>query len=215
MPRTPKSHIPTVSAADVQAIVGGYHGAPHDVLGPHVVIVNDKAAIAIRVFRPLDERVIIKQLITGKRTEMSRIDEAGFFEAIFTSSDEPFGYRLIVMDGAGDEIELEDPYRFPFLLTDYDLYLFNEGNFFKCYEKMGAHFRTIEMGPEDIVRGVNFAVWAPNAERISVSGEHDGWDKRAHPMTLRGGTGVWELFIPDLVEGAHYKYRAALERGRL
>ena len=206
MPSKSQSPLPTVSSADLQAIVGGYHGAPHNVLGPHAVAVDGADALAIRVFRPLDERVIIKQLSSGTRTEMRRIDPAGFFEAIFPGSSEAFGYRLIVLDAAGGEFELEDPYRFPFLLTDYDLYLFNEGNFFKCYEKLGAHFRTIEMGPNDVVRGVNFAVWAPNAERISVSGEHDGWDKRANPMTLRGGTGVWELFIPNLVEGAHYKY---------
>ena len=182
MPSKSQSPLPTVSSADLQAIVGGYHGAPHNILGPHAVTVDGADALAIRVFRPLDERVIIKQLAGGTRTEMRRVDPVGFFEAIFPGSSEAFGYRLIVLDAAGGEFELEDPYRFPFLLTDYDLYLFNEGNFFKCYEKLGAHFRTIEMGPNDIVRGVNFAVWAPNAERISVSGEHDGWDKRANPI---------------------------------
>ena len=206
MAPTAKSPLPTVSASDLAAIVGGYHGAPHNVLGPHVADVDGAAAVAIRVFRPLDERVLVRQLPDGPNTEMTRIDSAGFFEALFPERAEPFAYRLIVLDAAGDEYELEDPYRFPFLLTDYDLYLFNEGNFFGCYEKLGAHFRTVEMGPGDSVRGVNFAVWAPNAERVSVNGEHDGWDKRAHPMTLRGGTGVWELFIPNLVEGAHYKY---------
>ncbi len=206
MATKPRPTLSTVPDSDVQAIVGGYHGAPHAVLGPHVVEVDGSAALAVRVFRPLDERVIIKQLLDGSRTEMTLLDPAGFFEAIFPGVTEPFGYRLIVLDAAGNEFELEDPYRFPFLLTDYDLYLFNEGNFFKCYEKLGAHFRTVEMGPDDIVRGVNFAVWAPNAERVSVSGEHDGWDHRAHPMTLRGGTGVWEIFIPNLVEGAHYKF---------
>ena len=191
MAPTAKSPLPTVSASDLAAIVGGYHGAPHNVLGPHVADVDGAAAVAIRVFRPLDERVLVRQLPDGPNTEMTRIDSAGFFEALFPERAEPFAYRLIVLDAAGDEYELEDPYRFPFLLTDYDLYLFNEGNFFGCYEKLGAHFRTVEMGPGDSVRGVNFAVWAPNAERVSVNGEHDGWDKRAHPMTLRGGTGVW------------------------
>ena len=138
---------------------------------------------------------------------MQRVDEGGFFEAIFTGRSAPFAYRIIVVDPAGQEFELEDPYRFPFMITEYDLYLYNEGNFFGCYEKLGAHFRTVaDEGAGEAVTGVNFAVWAPNAQRVSVVGPFNGWDNRAHPMTLRATSGVWELFVPNLVEGTHYKY---------
>ena len=100
------------------------------------------------------------------------------------------------------EYELEDPFRFrEWLLTDFDIYLHGEGNFFDSYTKFGAQFRTIEN-----VRGVNFAVWAPNALRVSVMGEFNLWDDRVHVMQQRGQSGIWEIFLPNLPEGTHYKY---------
>ena len=158
-----------VPDADRAAIVGGYHGAPHKVLGPHLVEVGGKTQVAVRAFRPLDARVVVHEFATGARTEMNCTDAGGFFEALFDRA-EPFAYRLIVIDDADEEFELEDPYRFPFLLTEFDLHLYSEGNFFGCYEKFGAHFRTIETGAGDVVKGVNFAVWAPNALRVGVIG---------------------------------------------
>lgn len=192
---------PTADEGAISAIVGGYHGSPHDLLGPHLVLVNGVSALAIRVFRPLDRAVYVVNSASGERAEMQRIHDAGFFEVVFAGVDQIFAYDLRVLDRNGQEYSLEDPYRFEFNLTDYDLYLFNEGNFLGCYEKLGAHFATVAG-----VNGVNFAVWAPNAQRVSVIGEFNGWDNRAHPMQLRGGTGVWELFIPNLPEGMHYKY---------
>ncbi|HXF62817.1 MAG TPA: 1,4-alpha-glucan branching protein GlgB [Caldilineaceae bacterium] len=191
----------TANPGDIQAIVYGYHGAPFAVLGPHVVPANGEGVVVIRAFRPLDAEVYVLDLTTGERTQMARIHEAGFFEARFPQRDQAFPYRLIVVDPAGRTYELEDPYRFPPWLTEYDLFLFGEGNLLYSYEKFGAHFREI-----DGVRGVNFAVWAPNAERVSVIGPFNGWDNRAHPMRQHQPSGVWELFIPNLPEGMHYKY---------
>jgi len=191
----------TVAIADILALVGGYHGAPYNILGPHVVTVGGEDTVAIRAFRPLDERVFVVEPESGERTEMARVHEAGFFEALFPGRSEPFPYRLIVVDAAGESFELEDPYRFPFWLTDYDLYLHAEGTFHLAYEKLGAHFRDV-----DGVRGVNFAVWAPNAQRVSVIGPFNGWDNRAHPMQMHENGGVWEIFIPNLPEGMEYKY---------
>jgi 1,4-alpha-glucan branching enzyme len=132
---------------------------------------------------------------------MGRVDEAGVFEALFPDILAPFAYRLILLDSQGNESESEDPYRFPPLLTDYDIHLHGEGNFIYSYEKLGAHLREIEG-----VQGVNFAVWAPNAQRVSVIGPFNGWDNRVHPMHRHETAGVWELFIPNLSEGMHYKY---------
>ncbi|MFN8441055.1 MAG: 1,4-alpha-glucan branching protein GlgB [Caldilineaceae bacterium] len=189
----------TVDTSDVEAIIGGYHGAAHNILGPHAVTVEGVPALAIRVFRPLDSKVYV--LRDATRSEMTLIHPAGFFEALFSGQETPFPYRLLVVDQAGAEYELEDPYRFPFTFGEIDYYLHGEGNFLQSYEKFGAHFRTV-----DGVTGVNFAVWAPNAVRVSVIGTFNGWDDRAHPMSMHGASGIWELFIPNLVEGTHYKY---------
>ena len=190
----------TVDSAAIDAIVHAYHGAPFAVLGPHAVSVNDAPALAVRAFRPLDVAVWVVEP-DGTRTAMTRLDDAGFYEAILPGRAADLAYQLVVVGSAGDEHILADPYRFPPLLTDYDLHLLGEGNFIYIYEKLGAQLREI-----DGVAGVNFAVWAPNAERVSVVGEFNGWDNRAHPMQMRGSVGVWELFIPHLVEGTHYKY---------
>ncbi len=194
----------SVDMGDVLAIVGGYHGAPHDVLGMHALdetAEGEATGFAVRAFRPLDARVFVVNAADGMRTELQRVHELGFFEAVFPDLTEAFPYRLIVADKAGDEYELEDPYRFPPLLTEYDLYLYGEGTFLKSYEKLGAQMREI-----DGVSGVNFAVWAPNAQRVSVIGEFNGWDNRTHAMRQHPNGSVWEIFIPNLPEGVHYKY---------
>jgi 1,4-alpha-glucan branching enzyme len=125
-PVTPKA---TAELADIAAIVGGYHGAPFHVLGPHTGMVDGKECLVIRAFRPLDDRVYVVDVAKDKRTEMTRVHSGGFFEAAFPGRKKPFAYRLIVADATGTEFEMEDPYRFPMRLTDYDVYLHGEGNF--------------------------------------------------------------------------------------
>ena len=94
-----------------------------------------------------------------------------------------------------------DPYQFGQVLTDFDLHLFSEGTHYRAWEKLGAHRMTI-----DGVTGVHFAVWAPNAQRVSVIGDFNRWDGRAHPMRRLVPSGVWEIFVPDLTDGACYKF---------
>ena len=89
-----------------------------------------------------------------------------------------------------------DPYAFPNVVSDFELHLFAEGKLFRAYDLLGAHVQTIKG-----VIGVRFVVWAPNAMRVSVVGDFNGWDGRRHPMRSRGGSGLWELFIPDIAEG--------------
>ncbi len=198
--RLPKP-VATVADAEIEAVVGGYHGAPYDILGPHVVTVEGKSGLAVRAFRPLDKSVDVLNLEDGTRTPMKQVHPGGFFEAIFPRRQEAFPYRLVVIGGDDREYELEDPYRFPFQLTEFDLYLHGEGNFIESYEKMGAHLMTV-----DGVSGVHFAVWAPNALRVSVVGPFNAWDNRVNAMQKRSDGGVWETFIPNLPQGMHYKY---------
>ncbi len=191
----------TATQENVTAIVQGYHGTPFSVLGPHAVTIEGVEHFVIRAFRPLDDAVFVLEPANGQRHAMQCVNEAGLFEIVFPKGVKPLPYRLIAVDPQGNEHDLEDPYRFPPLLTDFDLHLFGEGNFWYSYEKLGAHFRTV-----DGVLGVNFAVWAPNAERVSVIGEFNGMGHRTHPMRRHEGIGIWEIFIPNLPEGIHYKF---------
>src|SRR6185503_1784144 len=109
------------------------------------------------------------------------------------------GYRLRLVDGAGRARDIEDPYRFPSTLSDYDLHLLGEGTHYRIFDKLGAHPARL-LG----VDGVVFAVWAPGARRCSVVGDWNGWDGRWHPMRVHPGNGVWELFVPGAGEGARY-----------
>lgn len=137
-------------------------------------------------------------MLGDKLWPMVRQHSAGFFCASLAGDPEP--YRLQAQLSDGVSIQFEDPYRFPPLLSDFDLHLHGEGTLYEAYESLGAHLVECQG-----VRGVRFAVWAPNAESVAVAGDFNQWDTRRHPMRRRNG-GVWELFIPELREGVTYKY---------
>lgn len=191
----------SVAIAEMDAIAGGYHGAPYNLLGPHVVTRDGSEMLAIRTFRPMDKAVAVLETETGRRTAMKRVHSAGLYEALFTQHKAAFSYRLAVTGGDDQEYVVEDPYRFPLQFSEFDLHLHGEGNFLESYERFGAHMTTVEG-----VRGVHFAVWAPNALRVSVVGPFNLWDNRVNVMQLHGESGVWETFIPHLSKGMHYKY---------
>ena len=181
----------------VDAIIGAYSGAPFDVLGPHPA---DKGHVSIRAFRPSAKSLYVK--IGTDRIKMTRLREEGFFEVTIPGEWPGLSYEYEAVTHEGKTETFHDPYAFQEpLLTDYDRYLYGEGRYLYSYEKLGAHEREI-----DGVKGVNFALWAPNASRISVVGVFNKWDARIHPMQMRGAGGIWELFIPGLREGEVYKY---------
>lgn len=203
---TPPTHPFAPSAQEIDGIVYGYHASPFSVLGWHVVEEGGKSALVYRAFRPLDQAVTLLELKGGKRHEMERIHPLGLFQVTFPRRKTPFAYRLILLGGDGQEHEIEDPFGFrEAWITDFERYLHGEGRFLASYTKFGAHFRTEANLEGDPVGGVQFAVWAPNAERVSVIGPFNGWDDRIHPMQARE-SGVWELFIPNLPQGTDYKY---------
>jgi 1,4-alpha-glucan branching enzyme len=183
--------------AEIQAIAGGYHGDPFRVLGPHVLGAKDKPpAWVVRAFLPQAAAAAV--LLDGIVQPMRKLHADGLFLAAFEG--QPRGYRLKLTLHDGAEAEIEDPYRFPPLLSEFELHLHSEGTLYESYNTLGAHILDVEG-----VAGVRFAVWAPNAEVVSVVGDFNDWDTRRHPMRLRTG-GVWEIFLPGLGEGAHYKY---------
>ncbi len=186
----------TAAPEAIAAITGGYHGAPFDVLGQHPL---EGGGRVVRAFQPQASAVSV--LSGGERRPMEAAGADGFFELAFPLAAEPFAYQFAITLPSGQVYEADDPYRFGPVLSEYDLYLFGEGNHFQLYEKLGAH--PIE---HQGAAGVSFAVWAPNALRVSVVGDFNQWDGRRHPMRPRGATGLWELFLPGLRPGDVYKY---------
>lgn len=171
----------------LQALAEGRHGDPFALLGPHGTIV--------RLLLPYASRV---ELIspTGAPFAEAQYLENGVWEARL---DAPAAYRLRV-DWGGVREEFEDPYSFGTLLSDFDLFLLGQGKQHLLADCLGA--RMLEI---DGVPGIRFAVWAPNARRVSVVGGFNGWDGRRHAMRRRDG-GVWEIFIPRVPAGSLYKY---------
>jgi 1,4-alpha-glucan branching enzyme len=189
----------TAAPGAIAAVAGGYHGAPFDILGPHKVTVDGREGLVVRTFQPQARSVSV--LLPGVEHQMQCVHAEGVFEAVFPGETGIGAYKLSITLLDGKTYETEDPYRFPPVLTDYDLHLFSEGNHFRLYNKLGAHI------VENLdARGVNFSVWAPSAERVSVIGHFNQWDGRRHPMNPRGKSGLWEIFIPHLTQGDMYKY---------
>jgi len=192
----------------IEALVAGIHGAPFDVLGPHQAQRASGSQLFVRAFQPEAERVWLiaragpdaKPMATaGQPLPMTRLHPAGLF-TIALPERPPTGYLLEVKRRDGRVERLVDPYSLPPLFSDFDLYLIGEGRHLDLYDRLGAHAREV-----DGVPGVSFAVWAPNARRVSVIGDFNGWDERVYPMRLHAN-GVWELFIPGIEQGARYKY---------
>lgn len=183
---------------EMNALTHGEHGAPFDVLGLHHA--DDKDSIVVRAFRPTAKNL---HLVSDEHglLEMQPINDKGLFEVTVEAQKKDFDYHLRETNHEGVEYKFKDPYSFPLTLTDYDIHLFAQGKHWEIYERLGAHHHEV-----DDVKGVRFAVWAPNAKRVSVVGDFNNWDARVHPMQPNGESGIWELFIPGLKTGERYKY---------
>ncbi len=186
---------------EAKAIIEGRHSDPFHYLGPHA----EGEATIVRTYLPgaLGVEAIEPD---GNIAHLARIDEAGLFEGRLSNGSTH--YRLHARFGNG-AVEFEDAYRFPPILSDFDLHLLGEGTDLNLYKKLGAHPMTIAG-----VKGVGFAVLAPNARRVSVVGDFNFWDGRRHAMRMRG-TGYWEIFVPGALDGDHYKYEIVDHTGRL
>ena len=193
-----------LNKATLNALAGGRHGNPFSLFGIH----KEGGRRIVRTLQPQAESVAL--LVDGfsKALAMERVHPAGIFEIEIPARKRLYRLRLTAPDG--NTWDIEDAYRFPSMLGDLDLYLMGQGSHRDIFRKLGAH-PTRLLG----VSGTFFAVWAPNASRISVIGEFNDWDGRRHVMRLHPGNGLWEIFIPGVGQGAHYKFEMLDKQGEL
>src|SRR5439155_6821480 len=201
--------VPTLDAA-FAALIGGRHRDPFAVIGPH----EEGGAIVVRAFQAAGRAIDLRLVATGTLVPMVKRDPAGLFEVrLPEDTTEPTGapdYRLRITYPGDHVVEVDDPYRYGRVLTDFDLHLLGEGTHYRSFEKLGAHRITVGH-----TTGIHFAVWAPNADRVSVIGDFNAWDGRVHAMRLLAPNGIWEIFIPDLQDGEKYKFEIRTQTGAL
>lgn len=178
--------------ADAFAIIEGRHSDPFRYLGPHVE--NDHAVVRAFLPKASDVEAIDER---GHTASLAKLHDAGLFAGVLPRNVTRYQLRARFGDTV---VELQDPYRFPPILSDFDLYLLGEGTHQNLYDKLGAHPMAL-----DGVEGVGFVVLAPNAKRVSVVGDFNFWEPRRHPMRVRG-SGHWEIFIPGAIPGDRYKF---------
>ena len=190
---------------EVDALVQGIHNNPHHILGMHEGIDD----LYINAYLPGAKVVNAIEVSTRKKYTLVSERVPGFFSVVIKDK-KPFEYKLNVRFDNGDEVTYFDPYVFEPVIDPIDISLFNEGKHYSIYEKMGAHPMTV-----DGVEGVLFAVWAPNADRVSVVGNFNNWDGRRHPMRKLDYSGIYELFIPGKLVGEIYKYEIKAKSGQV
>ncbi|MBF0290672.1 MAG: 1,4-alpha-glucan branching protein GlgB [Nitrospinae bacterium] len=195
---------PVTPKHDIDRIVYADHHDPYTILGPH----ETDGGVVVRAFSPdTAEMAVVDIHNRADRNLMTRTHNDGFFE-VFIPGRKVFAYDLHSVNYRGETSINRDPYSFLPQLGEMDLYLFNEGNHYEIHKKLGAHIMTV-----DGVTGVRFAVWAPNARRVSVTGDFNNWDGRSHAMRSLGSSGVWEIFMPGLGQGTVYKYEVKAQNG--
>jgi 1,4-alpha-glucan branching enzyme len=181
-----------LTQSDIADLTAARHGDPFSVLGMHAT----GNGVFVRALLPHADRVQVIEASTGRAlASLEQVDPAGLFDGPVPRRKNPFAYRLRVTWG-GTTTELEDPFRFPPVLGELDVWLLAEGRHARLHEKLGPHPATI-----DGVSGTSFALWAPNARRVSVVGDFNHWDERRHPLRLRRECGVWEIFLPAVLDG--------------
>lgn len=203
--------ITTVNIMELQLIVNANHGDPHNVLGMHEINIDGKDCIVVRAFIPQAKAIsVVDDKKGGKSYPMEKIHEDGFFECVIKSRKKWFKYKLDIEGYCDNKWCTYDPYSFMPGIQELDVYLYNQGNHYKIYEKLGANVTTLNG-----ISGVLFGVWAPNAKRISVIGDFNDWDGRRNPMRLLQNSGIWELFVPGLGNNDKYKFEIKTTSGQV
>lgn len=186
------------NGADV-ALLNGQYTDVFSLLGMHTS--EDGKSLIVRCFLRNALKVDVISIKDGRRVAgLEKVNDAGLFAGTMGRRVKPFLYLLRIQYPLS-QIEIVDPYQFGPLLNADDLYLFGEGSAERAYEFLGANWRDVEG-----IEGVHFCVWAPNAKRVSVVGDFNHWDDTRHVMRQHMANGLWEIFLPNVAEGAHYKF---------
>ena len=195
---------------ELRSLVEARNRSPHQLLGLHVLA--DGSGLVARALLPKAAKVEIQPVHEKEMPviPLKRIPGTDLFEGLTREANRVYAYDLVITDQAGEVRRTRDPYSFLPTLGEGDLYLFGKGDERRIYDKLGSHLRVI-----DGVAGASFALWAPNAQRLSVVGDFNHWNGRSHQMRLLGSSGVWELFIPGVAEGALYQYEIRDAHGHI
>ncbi|MBN8905390.1 MAG: 1,4-alpha-glucan branching enzyme, partial [Rhodospirillales bacterium] len=191
--------------SEIDALLAARHPDPFALLGPH----ETPAGLVVRAFVPGATALTLCAIDGTPQADLSQRHPDGVFEHLFPDATSRFPYLLEATHGSATW-RFRDSFAFPPVLGTLDDHLLVEGTHRRLYERLGAHPMH-----HDGADGVHFAVWAPNAARVSVVGTFNDWDGRRHPMRKRVDSGLWEIFLPDLGPGAVYKYEILARDGRL
>ncbi|MGB9617757.1 MAG: 1,4-alpha-glucan branching enzyme, partial [Desulfomonilaceae bacterium] len=197
-----------ISERDIERICNVEHSDPHSVLGGHPAVIDGVQGVVIRAFHPDASGASLR--LDGTLFSMTGWDNSGLFWIWLPGRQLPLRYSVNFAFADGSHWEVDMPYRFMPTLGPQDLHYASEGKHYRLYEKLGAH----EMEFEG-TKGTAFAVWAPNARRVSVVGDFNRWDGRLFPMRSMGSSGIWEIFIPGIGQGELYKYEIKTNDGHL
>ncbi|MBR2089011.1 MAG: 1,4-alpha-glucan branching protein GlgB [Fibrobacter sp.] len=191
----------SLTAENMQAIWDFKTKDPFSILGIHPLETDKGIKTVIRTYQPQASFVRGETCDGSEEFDFVKLGNTGFFEAILDMEFEPFFYKLIIKQDDGNEYAVVDPYAFMPVLSEFDRHLISTGTHYELYRKLGANI--IE---HQGFKGIHFAVWAPNANAVSVVGNFNSWDGRRHQMRMLGSSGIWEIFIPNLGEGELYRF---------
>jgi len=198
----------TISLDEIRSITGLNTYDPFKILGSHPLETDLGQKTVVRVYHPTASEITGIFLDDSAEFPFLKLGETGFFEAVLQMEFHPFKYKLRVNMYDGHVYETLDPYNFTPVLSEYDLFLLGKGNHYRMYEKLGANVLVHEG-----IKGVQFAVWAPSARAVSVVGNFNSWDGRRNLLRMRGNSGIWEIFIPDIDAGEIYKFEIHTQDG--
>ncbi|MDR1232742.1 MAG: 1,4-alpha-glucan branching protein GlgB [Puniceicoccales bacterium] len=200
-----------ISPEELDEFLCAKHALPHDRLGMHPVTKNSTViGIVVRAYLQNTEKCTVVDISTNEKFDMSRLSDSGFFEVFIKNRREIFAYQFAIETYEEDVVLKHDPYSFLPTISTFDCHLFGQGKHRRIFDRLGACVRTMNG-----ILGTAFAVWAPNAKRVSVVGDFNNWDGRYYPMRMLGASGIWELFIPGVGSFSKYKYELVNSRDEL